>query len=487
MDVAAEAVAEAFTANPVAADEEPAQEDTNAVLSPFFPEWRLIGRVLGVGWLRTALELGTLFFALFMGFGELFIFNSWASAFGVKLHVLNYIFAGCRALALCSVALVVASAARALAEPGVLRDPRLGAGETMISASEAASLQRGRLLVAPFTAFMLFFGVIMLGYGFAQVPVVFGVGLEPGESRLMAAFKGVTMAAMGLITCIVAPTMTNGWWVSMRAASALGRDAVLEVTHAAQTVDPLDTKAWTAKVVEPAEQLHGQFKLISETWGPGLAGATLACWLGSFGAFAQAINTPWVRAQAVYYARGEGDTPCTTDDSCAGAVCTREELSGGWPECGEQPDPNEFRDMNLQMCVMLLFPPFLLALDVVSTSHACDVLMDVLNSRRTKETHDEIQWLEVKLKQLNKGQGLGIAVFSSVLDRSTLKQLFVAVIGTVSTLVTTVVAFTEEAAVSGDLCHLTEEQKQAFRAVTSSWGMESCAYNASLNEIMGGA
>ena len=60
MDVAAEAVAEAFTANPVAADEEPAQEDTNAVLSPFFPEWRLIGRVLGVGWLRKALELGTL-------------------------------------------------------------------------------------------------------------------------------------------------------------------------------------------------------------------------------------------------------------------------------------------------------------------------------------------------------------------------------------------------------------------------------------------
>lgn len=483
MDIVTEAVVETF-GNPLATAEEAVEEDTNAVVSPYFPEWRVIGRMLSSRWLLTSLQVSTVGFAAFLGYGELFVFNSWAPAFGVRLHVLNYIFAGCRALALGCVVLILVSASRALAEPGALLDPRLGAGKTMISASEAASVRRGRLLVAPFTTFLLFFGVMIVGWGFAQVPVVFGVGLEPGETRAEAAFKGVMNLAMGLTVCVVSPTITTGWWTSMRAGSALGRDAVLEVTHAARVIDPLDAKAWTAKVVEPAVRLNSQFELMSETWGPGLAGATLTCWIGSFGAFVQAINSPWVRAQAVYYARDRGDTPCTTDDACAGHVCTREELSGGWPECGEQPDPNEFRDLNLRICVMLLFPPFILALDVVSTSHACDILMDVLNSRRTKDTHDEILWLETKLKQLNKGQGLGIAVFSTVLDRSTLRQVFVTVIGTVSTLVTTVIAFTEEAATGDDVCLLTEEQRLAFRAVAMSWGLESCAYNVSLNEIM---
>ena len=59
------------------------------------------------------------------------------------------------------------------------------------------------------------------------------------------------------------------------------------------------------------------------------------------------------------------------------------------------------------MCIMV---PLLLAYDVAHTSARCDALMDRLNAVRMESGeayHIRLEWLELSLKNLNRGQGLG--------------------------------------------------------------------------------
>ena len=61
---------------------------------------------------------------------------------------------------------------------------------------------------------------------------------------------------------------------------------------------------------------------------------------------------------------------------------------------------------------MAMISPFfglLLAKDLATTSSRCDLLMDDLNNagiRNGPEQHLTIDWLEIRLRRLNSGQGL---------------------------------------------------------------------------------
>ena len=93
--------------------------------------------------------------------------------------------------------------------------------------------------------------------------------------------------------------------------------------------------------------------------------------------------------------------------------------------------------------MVLALLPLGLALDVAAASSRCDEFMDSLNEKRTQENHEQILWLETKLSKLNKGQGLGFSVYGVVLDRKTLKNLAIGIVGTMSTVVTTLIALSE--------------------------------------------
>ena len=104
--------------------------------------------------------------------------------------------------------------------------------------------------------------------------------------------------------------------------------------------------------------------------------------------------------------------------------------------------------MNFVFSGIFALFPLLFLTDVASTSNRCDQLLDELNDLRKKwgpRCNEEITWLETSLMRLNRGQGLGFTITGIVIDRRFLKNLAMAIGGGMTTLITAVVALSEEA------------------------------------------
>ena len=89
--------------------------------------------------------------------------------------------------------------------------------------------------------------------------------------------------------------------------------------------------------------------------------------------------------------------------SRAAAECELSE-AGGTEMCTKDGP----RVMNLVNVAVFASVPFLLALDIATTSTACDQLMDTLNDQRIKygvAVDERISWLEKCLANMNRGQG----------------------------------------------------------------------------------
>ena len=77
--------------------------------------------------------------------------------------------------------------------------------------------------------------------------------------------------------------------------------------------------------------------------------------------------------------------------------------------------------------------------------------MNVLNDmayRRGLECHAEVEWLKRRLQGLNYGQSLGISIWSVVIDRKTLATIAIAISSGIVTVVTALLALSEDTAVS---------------------------------------
>ena len=86
--------------------------------------------------------------------------------------------------------------------------------------------------------------------------------------------------------------------------------------------------------------------------------------------------------------------------------------------------------------------PLLLLNDVANTSSRCDALMDALNRACIKhrptlvEAHidgDGLIWLKNVLRDLHRGQGLGLFIAGKIIDKAALKRLFSALAGGLTT------------------------------------------------------
>ena len=159
--------------------------------------------------------------------------------------------------------------------------------------------------------------------------------------------------------------------------------------------------------------------------------------------------------------------------------------------------------MIIALCI---FTPmlFLMALDLASTSSKADALLDTFNHAGIKHgpnSYQHIAWLGSSLRQLNRDQGkklsptclpapraltddracsagLGLKLLGSVVDKKSIRNAGIAVCGGATTLVTTMLALSEDSQPSAatTACSLSAAEAAALRGVARTFANSSCSY-----------
>eukprot|EP01043_Picozoa_sp_COSAG02_P064089 COSAG02_NODE_9268_length_2272_cov_1.151334_2_plen_467_part_00 len=442
------------------------ERDSNAVQSHVFPEWKKIGALLAneAGGPSPVCYVAQ---GLCVAVGGAMFFASVVLSGGRALYYIAGVLVG---LCVPAFSLCVTSTRVALMSGGKL--DQLGAGEVMVSEGDAASMARRRKGDIAFSAFLALAGLCLTVLFFAS----FVLSWSEVPDDHVAAIRLVLLSA-GLVDLTVAPAIGSGWPGSMRTASCLCRDAVVEVVKDVRATDPTDEEQWEARVSQPALALREKFELLSDGWSSGLLGVILGCWLLSLGQFAR----------------------------CLDPLIAQHE-----------------RARDLASVAIFALIPFWIAMDIADTSSWCDTLMAELNDVRIKHGkagHLNIQCLETSLKQLvrcpfkeylptsmqrqclplayrshasapwqNNGQGLGFVLAGSVLDKRSLKAAFVKLISTLSTVISYLLVLADDVATNtaagGAMCDLTAVQKATVRSVLAERN-ESCSYNMTVASVLG--
>eukprot|EP01045_Picozoa_sp_COSAG04_P012067 COSAG04_NODE_798_length_10234_cov_8.130735_3_plen_492_part_00 len=462
--------------NPLSDGGSDGTKDSNAVLSFFPKEHRAIGKAYsnaGGGpsllyrWVQLVSSVTALFLLLR---GEMVDELSW----NVKPSILGKISQTAQAAQMMVTLLPVAAARRVLREGGEL--DQLGCGRVKISEADAQYLVRWRLVLTGIGCFcsVLFLLLSFLIFGVSATRfrgtaaafdahcegvagVVGGAGAGDGCTPADRKFAVMTLSEEMTTTSngkffllnqamwLLVPTLCAFMYTNMLAAT-LARDSVTEVISASRESDPSDKEGWMESVAKPALRLEQTMDTLSRGWGRGFLGVTCMAWSAAFFAFCQGVNQP--RAAQIAFMRGELN--------------------------------NQSQTMNFVFSGIFALFPLLFLTDVASTSNRCDQLLDELNDLRKKwgpRCNEEITWLETSLMRLNRGQGLGFTITGIVIDRRFLKNLAMAIGGGMTTLITAVVALSEEApgmvGARASACAPTAAQ---VAQVKLSFGGGNCSY-----------
>ena len=144
----------------------------------------------------------------------------------------------------------------------------------------------------------------------------------------------------------------------------------------------------------------------------------------------------------------------------------------------------------LVLCFFSGCVPLLLAMDVAGASSDCDLIVASLNAKRVSliaESDDKIRRLETALDRLNAKQGLGFVVAGRVLDKKTLRTIFVGMAGFIGTVGPVVLALRPETHASGDAaaCAPSETEAAVIRSLLGGAG--ACGYdNVTIGSILAG-
>jgi hypothetical protein len=345
---------------------------------------------------------------------------------------------------------ILHSAQRALKAGGEL--DQLGAGTVKISEKAARTLTRWRMATTAFGALFLLIGFVFSAKSIVELAT--GIDLIDGEDDDdNGALSPQYGLCLGLFIIHGIPVSLVGFWPTMLTGSALARDAISEVQHKLLHTDPNDKEAWDRDVAGPALALDETMKKLSTGWSAGLMGAAGSCWGQAVNSFCRAINTEYSFSSDEFRGNPEGTA----------------------------------RAEKLRSTVFLTLLPLLLALDVAKVSSQCDLLMSSINLVRIRsgeECNERITWLEMSLMRLHHGQGLGFLMAGIVVDKKTLRNALVAMIGAMSTIITALLALNSTHR-RRESCDLSSPQLAAVQAVVSSFNTSSCAYNVSLDTIMG--
>ena len=447
--------------------------DSDAVVSVFYPEQRWIGALLStadggfgaVYYFAQAECLGL------CAIQVLALAPGTAAAAGLpEPNALLYVHAALMGIMSVALTFIIGSARSALRSGGALE--QLKVGEVTISEKDGTTLSRWRVGVGAFSGLWVLVSLLPLAAAFGLPP--FGSPNTPTEAR-------VEFALRGLVICTVFPVAFSGWWASMRTASCLCRDEVIEVIHKVRTVAPTSGD-WDAAVAQPALGLIEKMKLLSDGWSGGLAGFGVFFWLGALALFTHAINAP---------------------------LCEGLDAANGSP-------PGTQRTVSLMFVAIFTTLPFVLALDIAATSTWCDNLMEELNDSRANhgpESHLQIQWLETTLRQLvrrafplslcacserllmarahcqNRCQGLGFKIpWLGVIDKKSMAAYAATLYTALGSVVTALLAFEAEqldASAGDNECALSSAQAGSIQATMAPWRNSSCVYNMTIEAALG--
>eukprot|EP01051_Picozoa_sp_SAG22_P003477 SAG22_NODE_170_length_16713_cov_33.746298_9_plen_243_part_00 len=160
---------------------------------------------------------------------------------------------------------------------------RLGAGAQEVDAGSATRLGRWRVLLSlnagSFFAAMLLFGLaVPLG-----MPAVFGSTIGPVQwVNWTAGWPWGTLNLCWLDGCV--------FWLTMKMAAVLARPRIQAVIESVRRTDASDEEEWRARVTRPALELDALMGTLTATWGTGLGGFALTCWIFAGGLFAGLLD-----------------------------------------------------------------------------------------------------------------------------------------------------------------------------------------------------
>jgi hypothetical protein len=329
---------------------------------------------------------------------------------------------------------------------------QLGIGETKISADGYRFLQRVRWPLM-FCSCILF--VMFNVLTFVSKNSMFSEK-QKGEVHQSNYFN-FGSPIMAPYNFIAGLTLFVGYIGAMLHGSTLARNAVKEVIKAVESTEPIDAEQWAQDVARPALNLDSTLRTLSEGWASGLFGMTLCCWSICMHCFCYAINISY----NAEFERLNGLAPGTT--------VTKHFVMMSW----------------------LLLVPLVLAISIARTGSLCGDLMDSLNQVAIKygeACHTRVDFLETRLKQLNRGQGLGFIFAGFILDIRALKTLALTLAGGLTTLITALFALTspdEWSEIESGVCSLSDSQLMAIKGVVQSVVHNStCTFNITLAEIL---
>jgi hypothetical protein len=215
----------------------------------------------------------------------------------------------------------------------------------------------------------------------------------------------LSVVALSILLIFIVPCLICGWWVGSLVGAAMARDHVKEVATAIDSSDPADETGaeWMEQVHGAAIGLDTPLRQLSLGWSRGLGGMVLAIWALSLDCLSRALNTE----------RAKGFVP----------------VYGGTVE-------SQRRNMLIAFAFLAVLPVLLLS-DVAATSARCDKMMAKLNEvgiqatnmcsvRQMEVVNLRLNFLEARLKNMHRGQGLGVTIFGTVIDKSVLQVKMIA-------------------------------------------------------------
>ena len=204
--------------------------------------------------------------------------------------------------------------------------------------------------------------------------------------------RAVAMSSSAVMVFVI--PLLFSWWPTLKDAS---RCVSSEVAETSTIIDKTSATAaeWDALVVPRVLKLvNVTLPALSKGWANGLLALWTSCWAYELGFCINFLDTD--RGVMIVF--------------CAFGACI----------------------------------PLGFALGVAGTSSDCDTIKATLNTKRATDTsvenHAKLAAVESLLQNDNNGQGLGFVVAGRVMDRKTLKAIFIAMIGFLGTVLLMIIA-----------------------------------------------
>ena len=417
----------------------PTAMDTDAEVCPLFPELQWLGGALvdetsgGARWTLRVLQALTLGMAAYMAIEM------------PKLRAVQFDHDAPTALmrladAVCGVAFLGVMAPL-LDAPAALRPgprgtvERLGAGVRRVSVEEATGLRRARLALHGLSMSFVIFGAV--GYGVLNL------------LRLPAGLPVIAVVMFALVP----PCLCSGWWLAMRVAAALARDAVADVARAAREAPwaPANDDADTSSVYgrdggKTAFECARSAALAYESWRRDVAAPTLAL----HGGVMVPVAAGWMRGLTGVFGFFLGMAIHVTLLGLDSQQILGLERDYNREHGTQENYFENIRNIHFAMGAAYALLPLPLAIDLANISDACDDLIDTLSAtarrayaRGDRDAQTRTFELTTMLDRLNLGKGLGLTlggIRGPVLDKHFLKRTFVKLVSVLGTAYPLIVA-----------------------------------------------